>query len=87
MVNVASFTSEKTSIEKILDNFDNTTVFYLGILFITQHPRRYNMLNLEEEPRLSYPMPRHRPGVSGFVFSKQLLWSIRRDYMRCHLEK
>lgn len=30
MVNVASFPSEKTAIDKITENFDNRTVFYLS---------------------------------------------------------
>lgn len=32
MVNIASFPGERTSIEKVLDGFDNTTIFYFGIL-------------------------------------------------------
>lgn len=31
MVNIASFPKERTSIDKILEGFDNTTKFYLGI--------------------------------------------------------
>ena len=34
MVNVASFPSEKPSLEKITDNFDNKTIFYLGDLVL-----------------------------------------------------
>lgn len=30
LVNVASFPSERTSVEKVLDGFDNTTIFYFA---------------------------------------------------------
>lgn len=40
LVNVASFPSERTSVEKVLDGFDNTTVFYFGNSKLTQLRRK-----------------------------------------------
>lgn len=67
IVNVASFPSERTSIQKVLENYDTSTVFYFGNLSIIQHLKKSNMWCLEEQQRLSFLTQKARHGVLGFA--------------------
>lgn len=67
IVNVASFPSERTSIQKVLENYDTSTIFYFGNLDFIQHLKRSNMLCLEKQQRLSFLIQKVRHGVLDFV--------------------
>jgi hypothetical protein len=43
LVNVASFPNERTSIQKVLENYDTKTVFYFGKQYIIQLRNKFSM--------------------------------------------
>lgn len=82
MVNVVSFPGEKTAVDKILDRFDNTTIFFLGNPPITQRPRKLSTSRAKATRRESL-MRTPRPGLSDCASSKPQLSRTRKPCTRC----
>lgn len=73
MVNTITSPDEKPAIDKIIDQFDNTTMFFLGTWTFMQPLKRQSLLVTMDPQKKKYPTLKPKPGRWVFAFWRQLL--------------
>lgn len=63
MVNVGSFPWEITSLEKVLDKFDNKTIFYFCNNILIQPHKKFNRSLRKGMEKIKFPIRKHKPGA------------------------